>query len=114
MSYFVTFHTVEVPPEPSLSVASITATSVRLEWTQITIQPVTRFYMRWTYTGPCDPLPSQSVLIDGGDRSFTVSGLEEGGNYTFGLTAINGVGTGPENTTIGQTLLAGSFALCVS
>ena len=97
----------DVPPEPSLSVSSITMTSAILVWTQNTTQPVTRFFLNWTYVGPCNPQPSQSVIVDGGERSFTLRGLEEGGSYTFGLTPFNGLGIGPESTAMGQTPTAG-------
>ena len=103
------FHIIaDVPLEPSLSVSSITATSASLAWTHDLAQPVTRYFLSWTYTGPCARQPPQSAIISGTARSFTITNLEEGGRYTFGLMAINGVGTGPENTTTGQTLLAGT------
>ena len=79
-----------------------------LAWTQDPSQPVTSFFLNWTYIGPCNPQPSQSVIIDGEERNFTVSGLEEGGSYIFGLTPINGVETGPEITAMGQTPIAGT------
>ena len=88
---------------------STSTTSASLVWTQDPIQPVTRFFLSWTYTGPCDPQPPQSVIIGGGERSYIISNLEEGANYTFGLTAINGIGTGPENSVSGYTLLAGLY-----
>ena len=102
-------YSVEIPPEPSLSIvsSSISATSASLVWTQDSTQPVIRFLLSWTYIGPCDPLPSQSAIVSGTDKSFTISGLEEGGTYTFGLTAINGVGTSLENRTTGNTLTSG-------
>lgn len=83
--------------------------SASLEWTQDLAQPVTRYFLSWTYTGPCSRQPPQSAIISGAARRFTVTDLEEGGRYTFGLTAINGVGVSPENTAIGQTLQAGSY-----
>ena len=83
-------------------------TSAMLMWTQNTSQPVTRFFLNWTYVGPCNPQPSQAVIVNGGERSFTVSGLEEGGSYIFGLTPINGVGTDPEGTATGKTPSAGT------
>ena len=101
------------PSEPSLSVIneSISTTSATLEWTQGLAQPVTRYFLSWTYTGPCTRQPPQSAIISGTARRFTVTDLEEGGSYTFELTAINGVGVSPESTTTGQTLQAGIFSL---
>ena len=98
---------VEDPLELSLSVESTSTTSASLVWTQDPIQPVTRFFLSWTYTGPCDPQPPQSVIIGGEERSYTIMDLEEGANYTFGLTAINGIGTSPENMVTGYTPPAG-------
>ena len=95
------------PLAPSLSVSTISATSASLEWTQNLAQPVIRYFLSWTYTGPCGSQPPQSMLISGSTSSFTITDLEEGGSYTFGLTAINGEGTSPVNTTTGQTLLDG-------
>ena len=97
----------DTPLEPSLSVSSISATSASLEWIQNLAQPVIRYLLSWTYTGPCGSQLPQSMLISGSASSFTITGLEEGGSYTFGLTAINGEGTSPVNTTTGQTLPAG-------
>jgi hypothetical protein len=53
------------------------------------------------------------MLVSGGARSFTITDLEEGGSYTFGLTAINGAGTSPENSTTTQTPPAGTFNCCM-
>ena len=99
------------PFVPSLSITngSISATSVSLEWTQNLAQPVTRYFLSWTYTGPCVRQPPQSMLISEVARRFTVTDLEEGGRYTFGLTAINGVGVSHESTVSGQTLQAGIY-----
>ena len=107
------FHIVGRPLAPSLSVSSVSATSAILEWTQNLDQPVTRYFLRWTYTGPCSPQPPQSMLISGSARSFTVTGLEEGGSYTFGLTAINGEGSSPESNATGQALPTGTNSFFV-
>ena len=104
----INFYAVETPLEPSLSLSSISATSANLEWTQDLTQPVTMYILRWTYTGPCAPLPPQSEVISGAARSLSITGLEEGGSYRFGLTAFNGEGTSPENITTGQTLPTGT------
>ena len=96
------------PLGPSLSASSISATSASLEWTQDLAQPVTRYFLNWTYTGPCARQPPQSELVSGVARSFTVTGLEEGGSYTFGITAINGEGTSSESSITEQTLTAGN------
>ena len=74
---------------------------------------MTRYFLSWTYTGPCAPQPPQSELISGAARSFSITGLEEGGSYTFGLTAFNGEGTSPENSATGQTLPAGILLIIV-
>jgi hypothetical protein len=104
---------VDTPLEPPLSVSSISATSASLEWTQDLAQPVTRYFLSWTYTGPCASQSKQSEVISGGARSLTITGLEEEGNYTFGLTAINGAGTSPENTATGQTPPAGILLIII-
>lgn len=96
------------PLEPSLSVSIVSSTSASLVWTQDLAQPVTRYFLNWTYTGPCTRQPSGSAIVSGEARSFTVSDLEEGGSYIFGLTAFNGAGTSPQNTATAQTLPAGS------
>ena len=105
--------TVDIPLEPSLSVSSISATSASLEWTQDVAQPITRYYLIWNYTGPCARQSAQSMLISGATRSVTITDLEEGGSYSFGLTAINGEGTSPENSATGQILPAGMFNYCI-
>lgn len=102
-------HIVGTPLEPSLSVSSITATSASLAWMQNLAQPVTRYFLSWTYTGPCARQPPQSSIISGTARSFTITDLEEGGSYTFGLIAVNGEGTSPEGTATGQTVPAGMY-----
>ena len=99
----------DTPLAPSLSVSTISGTSGSLEWTQNLAQPVIRYFLSWTYTGPCGSQPPQSMLISGSTSSFTITNLEEGGSYTFGLTAINGEGTSPESSASGQTLPAGTF-----
>ena len=96
-----------LPTSPALSLVSITADSANLAWTQERNQPITRYLLTWTYTGPCDPIPRQTVVIDGTERRFTITGLEEASMYTFGLTAFNGAGTSLENTVNGETLSAG-------
>ena len=63
------------------------------------------------YTGPCDPQPPQSVIIGGDERSHTIIDLEEGANYTFGLTAINGIGMSRENMVTGYTIPSGLLKL---
>ena len=105
----------EAPRTPSsLAVTdSGSSTSTSLVWTQDTVQPVTRFFLRWMYIGPCGSQPSQSAIVSGAVRSFTVTGLEEGGNYTFGMTAFNGEGPSLERTTSGQTLPSGLWKLNV-
>ena len=105
------FYTVRPPLAPFLSISSISATSASLAWTQNLDQPVTRYILNWTYTGPCARQPPQSVLISETARSFTVTGLEEGGSYIFGLTAINGEGLSPENTATGQAQPTGTNSL---
>ena len=96
-----------VPLPPALSLVSITADSATLAWTQGGDQPITRYILTWTYTGPCDPLPGQTVIIDGTERRFTITGLEEAAMYTFGLTAFNGAGTSLESMSNRETLSAG-------
>ena len=71
------------------------------------------YILRWTYTGPCAPQPPQSEAISGAARSLSITGLEEGGSYRFGLTAFNGVGSSPENITTGQTLPTGILSIVV-
>ena len=71
------------------------------------------YILRWTYTGPCAPLPPRSEVISGAARSLSITGLEEGGSYTFGLTAFNGEGNSSENTTTGQTLPTGIHLIVV-
>ena len=91
---------------------SITADSASLAWTQDSDQPITRYFLRWSYTGPCDPIPDQTIIIGGTDRRFTITGLEEAANYTFGLTAINGAGTSFEGIVDGETLPTGNLKAC--
>ena len=67
-------------------------------------QPVATYFLRLTYTGPCDPIPDQTIIIDGTERRFMITGLEEAAMYTFGLTALNGAGRSLDNTTDGETL----------
>lgn len=100
---------VGAPIQPSLSIAGISSTTADLEWTQDLTQPVTTYVLRWTYTGPCSVQLSLSTVISGTQRQFSLTGLEEAGNYTFGLMAINEVDVSSEATVIGLTLPAGSM-----
>lgn len=102
-----------VPSAPVPILVSIDADSATVAWTKNTDQPITQYFLRWSYTGPCDPIPDQTVIIGETERRFTITGLEEAANYTFGLRAMNGAGTSIEGVTEGETLQTGIVIILI-
>lgn len=103
---------VRLPSRPEDLQCSSTASTISCSWSQPATDVVTNYLLSWDYTGPCDT-DSQSFLLSGLDRNYTLRDLEEGGTFKIILYAINSVGPGPnaefQVTTEGTGKYAHSF-----
>ena len=89
--------------------ATTTSTTIDLSWTQ-SGSSVDSYRVSYTYTirmcGSC-PISGSEEISDGNARSFTLTDLEEGSNYTITLTAISAAGQATSNQITATTSEAG-------
>lgn len=88
------FLIVILPALPQDFECVVDMSTAQCTWSQPAADSITNFFLSWRYDGPCSP-DTQSFLLESEVRSYSLGGLEEGGDYTIRLYAINSVGAGP-------------------
>ena len=80
----------------------MTATTITITGTTPTGSVVTRFEVRWQRDASvgCSNVNQQSITVNGGFTSYTITGLEPGNRYTINVTASNAAGSGPVSNSI--------------
>ena len=77
-----------------MSVGSTTPTTIPLTWTSAGSE-VDSYEVTWERdtSGECPDVDEGSNIITDGSTSYTISGLQEGSNYTITVTATNTAGS---------------------
>ena len=87
-------------PPTSVTVTSVTASSISIQWEEAAcLQRITGYIIIITRNGEA----IQTVNVDSDARETTVYGLTPSTQFSVSVAAINGVGTGPSTDVTAQT-----------
>ena len=68
--------------------------------------------MSFSYEGPCSGFnPTNTTTVNGTTRQHTLTGLQEFGNYTVTVAAVNGAGRSEESR---ESIVTMADGMCVS
>ena len=120
-SVFVNDHLCSLFPALPLSAPTITMavsespSSINLTWTQLEGEIVDSFEVSFSYQGPCSGFNHTNTTIVGGTtRQYTLTGLQEFSNYTVTVVAVNGAGRSEESSVNVVTMADGTYVCTIS
>ena len=105
-----------LPPSiPNITMAvSESPTSINLNWTQPEGEVVDSFEVSFSYQGPCSGFThTNTTVVDGTTRQYTLIALQEFSNYTLTVAAVNVAGRSEENSVNIVTMADGMY-MCTS
>ena len=86
---------------PEVTVESVTPTNISIDWTSGGREGV-EYDVIWTYSGTCSGINGGSTSV-GGNRSYTIPGLEEYSTYSITVIARNSLGSTVSDAINGTT-----------
>ena len=73
------------------------------------------FEVAFSYQGPCSGFTHTNTTIVGGTtRQYTLTGLQEFSNYTVTVVAVNDAGKSEENSVNVVTMADGTYVCTIS
>ena len=94
-----------------MTVGSVTPTSIAVAWTSGGSEGV-GYEVEWTYNGGCSGISGGSMNV-GGDRQYTIGGLQEYITYSITVRASNSLSTANSSAVEGMTSEASELLLFV-
>ena len=93
-------HSVEAPVV-TVAESSVTVTSILVSWSSGGSEGVS-YVVEWTYDGDCSGISGGSQSV-GGDREYTIPGLQEYITYSIIVTASNHLSSTTTTPVDGRT-----------
>ena len=94
-----------------MSVGSVTPTSIPVAWTSGGSEGVS-YLVEWTYNGECSGISGGSMSV-GGDRQYTIEGLQEYITYSITVRASNSLSTANSTAADGTTSEASQLIIFI-
>ena len=94
-----------------MSVGSVTPTSIAVTWTSGGSEGV-GYEVEWTYNGGCPGISGGSMSV-GGDRQYTIGGLQEYITYSITVRASNSLSTANSTAVDGTTSEASQLIIFI-